>query len=88
LSGLRHHPLRAVIGTVPISLMPSRAWIWIAAIVGGLIAFDGSSTLLERFLDDERLASGVGVGVGVAAATFIARTITRKLAARRRLQDR
>jgi hypothetical protein len=68
--------------------MTSRVWIWIAAIIGGVIAFYAGSTLLVRFLGDERLASGVGVGVGVAAATFITRAATRRLAARRRLQDR
>jgi len=69
-------------------LSVSRAWIWIAAFVGGVIAFYAGSTLLERFLDDQRLASGVGVGVGVAAATFITRIFTRRLASRRRPQDR
>jgi len=68
--------------------MPSRVWIWIAAVIGGMIAFYAGWTLLVRFLDDERLASGVGVGVGVAAATFITRLANRRLAARRRLQDR
>lgn len=73
---------------MPIPLSASRVWIWIAAVAGGVIAFYVGSTLLERFLNDQRLASGVGVGVGVAAATFITRLFTRRLATRRRLQDR
>jgi hypothetical protein len=68
--------------------MTSRVWIWMGAVTVGVMAFYAGSTLLERFLGDERLASGAGVGVGVAAATFVTRVFTRKLAARRRLQDR
>jgi len=69
-------------------MMPTRVWIWIAAGVGGLVVFDGSATLLEHVVDDSRLASGVGVGLGVAAAAFIAKGISRRIALRRHMQDR
>jgi hypothetical protein len=69
-------------------MMPTRVWIWLAAGVGGFVVFDGSSSLLEHVVADERLASAGGVGLGVAAAAFIAKGISRKVAARRRLQDR
>ena len=68
--------------------MPTRVWIWIAAGVGGLVVFNGSTSLLEQFVEDTRLASGVGVGLGVAAAALIAKFITRRIALRRHLQNR
>jgi hypothetical protein len=69
-------------------MMSTRVWIWIAAGVGGVVVFDGSATLLEHVVDDSRLASGVSVGLGVAAAAFIAKGITRKVAMRRHMQNR
>jgi hypothetical protein len=69
-------------------MMPTRVWIWIAAGVGGLVVFDTSATLLEHVVPDQRLASGVGVGLGVAAAAFIAKGITRRIAMRRHFQNR
>ena len=68
--------------------MPSRLWIWVAAGIVGLVVFDGSATVLEQFIADHRLASGVAVGLGLAACTFFVKGVKRKLSARRRLQDR
>jgi hypothetical protein len=69
-------------------MMPSRLWIWVAAGIVGLIVFDGSATVLEQFISDNRLASGVAVGLGLAACTFFVKGVKRKLSARRRFEDR
>jgi len=50
--------------------------------------FNGTTSLLEQFVEDARLASGVGAGLGVAAAALIARFITRRVALRRHMQNR
>ena len=68
--------------------MPTRVWIWIAAGVAGLLVFNGSTSLLEQFVEDARLASGIGVGLGVAAAALIAKGISRRIALRRHMQNR
>jgi hypothetical protein len=68
--------------------MPTRVWIWIAAGVGGFVVFNGSTSLLEQFVQDSRLASAAGVGLGVAAAALIAKGISRKVALRRHMQNR
>ena len=69
-------------------MMLSRVWIWIAASIVGLLVFDGSATVLEQFIPDNRLASGVAVGLGVAAFTFFVKGVKRKLSARRHAQNR
>ena len=68
--------------------MPTRVWIWIAAGVAGFVVYNGTTSLLEQFVEDARLASGVGAGLGVAAAALIARSITRRVALRRHMQNR
>lgn len=69
-------------------MTPSRVWIWGAASIVGLVVFDGSATVLEQFLPDNRLASGVAVGLGLAAFWFFVKGVTRKLSARRHAQNR
>jgi hypothetical protein len=69
-------------------MMSSRLWIWVAAGIVGLVVFDGSATVLEQFISDNRLASGVAVGLGLAACTFFVKGVKRKLAERRHFQDR